>query len=815
VPAIRRLLLGPFPAHVLALLTAVVAFVLLARGESGRPRTAHEVSLQPSAPRDPLVIVFVDSLSDRVATNPELMPALSALAARGVALSVEPCRDRLTYLCLRAVLTGYDESNLLEVGRNFDRQRRVAADHLLARAADSGVRVVALGSHDFEAYRDSLAEYEAIDGEDETERAALRALDAGADVTLVSLANGDRAAHAYGTSSAQYREAFRRIDRLIARVLERAGADHNVLVFGDHGHDADGRHLPGGPSTTYAVYAGPAFERGVVRSMALTDHRALLGVLLGMPTPPSYVGPRFDELFDPNWLARHYRGGLPVLSAPPKSERPPRSRWFLAAGVALIALFVLVRVGRSLTRNKRVWLGASALGLGIAIASGHAYTSLRRAIHDHGFEPERSLYLLVPLGAGFLIAALVRRGRSAMRSIDLGAAISLVVSFLLLFPSAYYYGSARAVVPAAALGVVAAMLTYPVEQSVRSPWARVAPWMAAVFVLISLASFYDVHRVGGDATEMASYVLGSIAYQKSAWVALLGAKLVLLACAARLARGRFHELGAAVALALTAFVIELGVVTPSRFFYLALIGLVLAAHVLAPDRLRFVRIFAGLIVLSHLYSAKADQVAPIQVLLAACSSALWLFQKRYSGRARSIAVGATLLVGAYLLLWPCLGFRFSGIDFAFMFEWVPIARYEELWWVIGIGTLVKLAWPYLLLSVVAGPSMAEARSWLLAALAAKLVLLASFACFYATRESVRSNLALEMLAELALLSLVFVFFLPRRLRLAPAADLDSGSIPDHAFTGPVVVEQHDRMLLVDVADQPVVGAVADELAQAR
>ena len=149
MPAIRRLLLGPFPAHVLALFTAVVAFVLLARGESGRPRTAHDISLQPSAPREPLIIVFVDSLSDRVATNREVMPALSALAARGVALSVEPCRDRLTYLCLRAVLTGYDESNLLEVGQNFDHQRRAGTDHLLARIAESGARTIAVGSHDF------------------------------------------------------------------------------------------------------------------------------------------------------------------------------------------------------------------------------------------------------------------------------------------------------------------------------------------------------------------------------------------------------------------------------------------------------------------------------------------------------------------------------------------------------------------------------------------------------------------------------------------------------------------------------------------
>src|SRR6478735_848394 len=140
---------------VCAQLLAALVFVLLSRAESGRPSGTLDVPCAaPLTPRK-LTIVFVDSLSDRVARDPSVMPALNALAARGVSLEVTPCRDQLTYLCLRALLTGYDESSLLALRGNFDHAPS-ESDNLLDRLAQAGRRVVAVGSHDFEPYQAAL-----------------------------------------------------------------------------------------------------------------------------------------------------------------------------------------------------------------------------------------------------------------------------------------------------------------------------------------------------------------------------------------------------------------------------------------------------------------------------------------------------------------------------------------------------------------------------------------------------------------------------------------------------------------------------------
>ena len=81
-----------------------------------------------------------DSLSERVAHDARVMPALNVLLARGVALQVSPCRDQLTFLCLRALLTGYDQSSLLALLGNFTHVR-AESDNLFDRLAQAGRRV--------------------------------------------------------------------------------------------------------------------------------------------------------------------------------------------------------------------------------------------------------------------------------------------------------------------------------------------------------------------------------------------------------------------------------------------------------------------------------------------------------------------------------------------------------------------------------------------------------------------------------------------------------------------------------------------------
>ena len=179
------------------------------------------------------------------------------------------------------------------------------------------------------------------------------------------------------------------------------------------------------------------------------------------------------------------------------------------------------------------------------------------------------------------------------------------------------------------------------------------------------------------------------------------------------------------------------------------------------------RLALGLIALGQCYEANALHVAPIQVLLLCVVAALEAFRLLFStdSPARAAASGVTLAVAGYLMLWPTVGMRFSGLDFHFMFEWVPIARYEELWWLIGLGMLAKIAFPYALLIELArryGPG--GALTWAYVTLALKLAALTVFAAWYATSHALLTNGALEIMAELALLLLVSAFAWPSPAR---------------------------------------------------
>ena len=750
-----------------AQLLAALVFVLLSRAESGRPAGTHDVPCAVARAPRRLTIVFVDSLSDRVAHDASVMPALNALFARGVALDVSPCRDQLTYLCLRALLTGYDESSLLAVRGNFDHEP-AESDNLLDRLAQAGRKVVAVGSHDFEPYQSALYRAKFREGDERSEArlmADLEALDGqrSADVTLVSLSNGDRTAHAYGTRSPKYREAFHTIDQLIAEVVARAGEDSDILVFGDHGHDEMGRHLPGLPSTTVAVYAGPSFRRGVHLKATLSDHRAVLGVLLGVPSPPSYLGPDLRAIFAPDALTAEQLRQLPALRAPEKPKGAPTLRLLLAWLTLASAVVVAQKLLRSV-RLSAAWAWSLALlgGASLALAGSH-YDAVRQHIHDHGSEPIRSFWLLVPLVLGFALSFLRREPRFGLHAqLERAALTTVLLSFALLFPTAYYYGASRATVLAA---IAALFVVLGTRFGSFRPRERLTPLALALLATALLWSLYGLRDVGGRTREMAYFVFSSPLFERYALFMSCSVKLGLwlgFACARQRSR---RDLSIAALLSLAALAFE-HLPAPRAVLLVAALGH-LWLLVLPGARLPATRLFLGLLALGQLYGQETVRVLPMQALLLCVVLTLEYWHRCFAADepARSAASGVTLAFAGYLLLWPTVGMRFSGIDFHFMFAWVPIARYEELWWVIAVGMLVKFVWPYALLVDLARRACPPAALyWAYLALSTKLCALSVFAAWYATSHSLLSNGALEILAELSLLVLVSALAWPSPLR---------------------------------------------------
>jgi hypothetical protein len=788
VPSVMRLRLAVIGLCCFVLGLAAVAFAARPdpSAHGGVAVAAQRTSATPRAER--VIVVFVDSLSSELARDRTLMPALSTLALRGAAFEVEPCRDQLTFLCLQAAFSGRDESRLLALADNFDPHRRTSPDTLIHALAARGGRVVAVGSNDFAAFEAALTASHYIPRTEESEQnvlAAWSALEAAAPpaLTLIGLSRGDLVAHAHGPDSAEYRAVFQSIDRTIAAIDQRRAPGTHLVVLGDHGHDRTGSHLPGGESKTWSVYLGPAIRSGVAGKMSITAHRTLLGLLLGLPVPARHEGPPLTQVFEPSWVDRALGGHLPATA--PAAAAPGAGWQRFSVLLALVfTAFGLFYFGFLAWGSARLAAVAGAVALSsAAVGAGHGYEALRRLVHDHGFSPERSLYLLLPAALGFATAVLLRRQRWLRPAkpgawLPTGAAASLLVTLICLFPSAYFYGSSRAVVTIS-IFVVAALAFDSWRDAAGDKRSRTALLAASLFAAATLGSFVHVGRADSSAPT-AGFVLKSAIYQGSAWLPLIAAKLAVFGLLAWKSKGRRPlDLAATASLLTASLLVQLGSASIHRYVYAVVAGLLLVSCRSATRTAPAAQMAAGLFLLNHLYGADPLRVAPVELLLSATSAALVAWEQSSMRRdSREWAAGLTLATSAYLLLWPLFGFRLSGVDFRFMLGWIPERHYDDWWWLIAGGTLLKFATPYWLLGLLAKQHAARGRAALLAlsVIGARALVLSLMVSAYALNHSMRSALATDMLSELALVTLCLPWIaswaLTRDDRGAPTAPLE-------------------------------------------
>jgi hypothetical protein len=730
--------------------------------KSAAPRTPPVAIERRGAPPR-VVLMFIDSLSRDIATNAERMPVLARLASEGTSFEVEPCRDQLTYLCLRAALTGHDDSSLLAIGDNFRPSHDGPPETLLSALAQRRGRVVVVGSPDFHPYRRSLFAEHELSKQDETpERilAAYRAA-AGSDAQLVilSLTTGDMTAHAHGVGSPEYSAAFQRLDTAVGAVARALEPGTSLVVFGDHGHDAQGRHLPGTPSKTWAVYHGPAFRSGVAASMRLTDHRALLGVLFGLPTEAIYRGPPLSSVFEPAWVAQALPQGLPRLAAPSaRDPGKPALRWLSMLGIALAGVGASWLVFSSHPRRGSLVALAAAAAL-LAGLVGLGFDQIRTLVHDHGGDAWRGLCLLVPLALAGVAAWLVRRARLLgderlpgwLRTTAVAAAL---VTLFLMLPTAYYYGSRRAIVLAGSVAIALMLVDY--WRRAVPTRERALPVLGLLFTTAVLLSFYPVKQLGPETGGASAWALDAGVYHGTAWLTLIAAKLALflLLMLPRTSSQRLDSVLAGALLLLCAWV-ELGGLHLPRAVYGAAFAVLLVAALSGAFRRAPSSLLAlSLLLLDHLYAAHAAHLAPIEILLAATAAALLAWQRlRLSETALKVATGTTVAVGVYLMFWPTVGFHLVGIDFQYMFQWVPVESYEKSWQLIALGVIAKLALPLMLVVAVAGDRLRDRTTALVTlwVLAAKVALISVMIAGYSLWHDLTSQVALAMLAELALL----------------------------------------------------------------
>lgn len=695
-----------------SLVLTAVTLPSLARLTHDQPPTVDLVRPPPTGGRAPgIVIVFVDSLRDETARDPDVMPALVALGQSSARFAVSPCRDQLTYLCLRAAFTGRDESELFALGDNF-RHDATTADttSIFAAAREQGRQVNLLGVADLAPYaggeRTKTIFFRSGAGlttEDEETQAVRWFHEAHrpGQVTAVGLGRGDRTAHEKGANAADTRAAFRRIDLAIGQLAAAVGED-TLVVLGDHGHDAHGHHLPGTPTQTFALYRGRDFSPGTSGSLALTEHRVLLGLTLGTPTPAvllpgsgasaalsqearKALGPRLSALTSPRDAVASDRG------------RGAGSGARAALVVGLVAAVLLLGLARGLLG------GLAPVWIALALLAGHGYDALRQQVHDHGYAPQRALWLLVPAALALTLSFRPYRSSPSaaypLRAAATGAAVSLVA----LFPTAYFYGGVRASVLAVALSFGLLAVHYAQASHLRA--GALSGLLAAM-----VASLY---AVSGEA-EGSRYVMTAACFAPTLGAVL--PKLLLAGVAAHLVR-RGRAPGAAALVAM-------------------------------------------LVVQALVYADSPRDRAALETIQSIVAVALTVLSAKRGHRpARAVLVACALL----WMLVPAVGLRLSGIEFGFAFRIVPIARYEELWGVVAALVVAKAALPFCVLGLLTCNGGAEGQSddlplETLRLLATRSLLLLVFLAAYRATRPAGSRVVLEMLAEAVLVPFALLAF---------------------------------------------------------
>jgi hypothetical protein len=413
------------------------------RVQSDSERAQPALTVSPAARAEPptrsrVFMLLVDSF--RVETA-EGLASFRALRGRGAFVRVRCSQDAATVPSIRAAFTGQAQRSVFSFARNFV---HVAGtwESVFTDLSARGRRSTVFSDGSFSELAPgitSIRENETGPGDEDarTRRAfaeALALFQAGGDeLVIFHMTNADHASHAGGVRGPTYGAAFATVDDLIARADAALPPDATLVVFGDHGHDVDGRHFPGLDVPTVAVYRGPGFAPGTEAGpLPLTIHRYLVGWALGLPLPASYTGAGATALL------RTDAAVPPAYAAPPPevssvSRRAARLAWMLPFYGAIAAALAL-----ALRRSR--WLEGAAqrdralAGAAVGLVAGFVAWGYFLVQHRLVTEPQGPNEMIaIWLGGMGAAAALVAAGRLEAST---AAWLALAVPALLLYPSA-------------------------------------------------------------------------------------------------------------------------------------------------------------------------------------------------------------------------------------------------------------------------------------------------------------------------------------------------------------------------------------------
>jgi len=477
MPAVLRLL-AP-------LVLALVAATLAVADQSSTERAAYSPGTSRAGR---IVLIVVDSLTDRLAEDPASFPNLAALRPRALWGRMAGCLPASTVPCTRTLLEGSSAGYVAGLS-NFSATRADPASWPVV-AVREGLRIAVASDHTLVNMCEGLggprlhyaAEKVPVLQWDEvaTERATEWIRTDAADALLIHLVDLDKVSHSSGPGTERYRQEVRDADRAIGAIAALLTPRDSLIVVGDHGHDEFGSHTP---DPGYLA-VGPAFVPGRV-DLGQPTTALLLSAAAGTSLPHTYEGDVPDR-----GLATPYGGSTESharIAAEVEAQRArlrvgTRSRvWRFIPGLGL-ALVVLV--GFAFERRRRV----PAIAIAAAAAAGAWFLGSVWAIYGRPLlwrGPLQNVLHYVGLVAAFVAIAVPVLGKlsSFGRASRVGVAL---LAFPLMVPLVGddYFGSpaslARFFVPAVALLIHAELLA-------RSRWALAAVASGAAAIALTLA----------------------------------------------------------------------------------------------------------------------------------------------------------------------------------------------------------------------------------------------------------------------------------------------------------------------------------------
>jgi hypothetical protein len=451
-------------------LVLLVGIVSLLQLEGASPEPDDRISpsaLSSQESKQHIWIVLVDSLSDRLLGKNRL-PFTDSLAGQGVSGSMKPCTDALTGPCLKAAFTGRDRFSVFALFDDFVFTDQAASGSVFETIHQAGYRIGIVATYSWKQFQHAFTSKVffglAID-KDYTDHIAVRKsielLERdNLDVMITALRYFDNVTHKYKPGSKEYFAEALVSDSCVREIHDAMPSDWNLLVFGDHGHDAkDGRHVAGLDIPAGYVFYGPAFKKGEKKNLDIKSLHYILSILFDVPAEGSPPDDGLEAMFKEDWLAarttRTASGG--ILKSASGSEAAGTNRpW--PAEIMFIMVFTVLGVAAWSLGVRKISIARTVLPavivLGLVAIEGGLYTWIRPKTVQISFVWDYAV-IAAEVAAAFAAAIFVLPGRPLQTRGLLAAIMVLVFTMMLNLPTVYNFGSARYVMHGALVAAAA------------------------------------------------------------------------------------------------------------------------------------------------------------------------------------------------------------------------------------------------------------------------------------------------------------------------------------------------------------------------